>query len=288
MDGIVVVDKPSGYTSRDVVNILTKKFNTRKVGHTGTLDPLATGVLVICMGKALKICELITDYKKEYIADVIIGYETDMLDITGTKTKESIVDITKEQVINVLNSFLGESKQEVPMYSAIKINGKKLYEYARSGQEVQVPVRDINVYELELLSEVVKVDNYYEFKIRCVVSKGTYVRALIRDIGYRLGSYGTMKSLRRTVQGRFNIEMANTIEDILNDKYKIYSISDSLNIAKVIVNDDMAFKIKNGVWIDKYTEEDKVLFTLEDGTELAIYERSCKDNRIIMKPWKVF
>ena len=281
MDGIVVVDKPSGYTSRDVVNILTKKFNTRKVGHTGTLDPLATGVLVICMGKALKICELITDYKKEYIADVIIGYETDMLDITGTKTKESIVDITKEQVINVLNSFLGESKQEVPMYSAIKINGKKLYEYARSGQEVQVPVRDINVYELELLSEVVKVDNYYEFKIRCVVSKGTYVRALIRDIGYRLGSYGTMKSLRRTVQGRFNIEMANTIEDILNDKYKIYSISDSLNIKKVIVSDDMAFKIKNGVWIDKYTEEDKVLFTLEDGTELAIYERSCKDNSII-------
>lgn len=288
MDGIVVVDKPSGYTSRDVVNILTKKFNTRKVGHTGTLDPLATGVLVICMGKALKICELITDYKKEYIADVIIGYETDMLDITGTKTKESIVDITKEQVINVLNSFLGESKQEVPMYSAIKINGKKLYEYARNGQKVQVPVRDINVYELELLSDVVKVDNYYEFKIKCVVSKGTYVRALIRDIGYRLGSYGTMKSLRRTVQGRFNIEMANTIEDILNDKYKIYSISDSLNIKKVIVNDDMAFKIKNGVWIDKYTEEDKVLFTLEDGTELAIYERSCKDNRIIMKPWKVF
>ena len=288
MNGIVVVDKPSGYTSRDVVNILTKKFNTRKVGHTGTLDPLATGVLVICMGKALKICELITDYKKEYIADVIIGYETDMLDITGTKTRESIVDITKEQVINVLNSFLGESKQEVPMYSAIKINGKKLYEYARNGQEVQVPVRDINVYELELLSEVVKVDNYYEFKIRCVVSKGTYVRALIRDIGYRLGSYGTMKSLRRIMQGRFNIEMANTIEDILNDKYKIYSISDSLNIAKVIVNDDMAFKIKNGVWIDKYTEEDKVLFTLEDGTELAIYERRCKDNRIIMKPWKVF
>lgn len=288
MDGIVVVDKPSGYTSRDVVNILTKKFNTRKVGHTGTLDPLATGVLVICMGKALKICELITDYKKEYIADVIIGYETDMLDITGTKTKESIVNITKEQVINALNSFLGESKQEVPMYSAIKINGKKLYEYARSGQEVQVPVRDINVYELELLSEVVKVDNYYEFKIRCVVSKGTYVRALIRDIGYKLGSYGTMKSLRRTMQGRFNIEMANTIEDILNDKYKIYSISDSLNIKKVIVSDDMAFKIKNGVWIDKYTEEDKVLFTLEDGTELAIYERCCKDNRIIMKPWKVF
>ncbi len=288
MNGIIVVDKPSGYTSRDVVNIIEKKFNTRKVGHTGTLDPLATGVLVICMGKALKICELITDYKKEYIADVIIGYETDMLDITGIKIKENIVNITKEQVINVLNSFLGESKQKVPMYSAIKVDGKKLYEYARSGQEVKVPVRDINVYELELLSDVVKVDKYYEFKIRCVVSKGTYVRALIRDIGYMLGSYGTMKGLRRTMQGRFNINMANTLEDILNDKYKIYSINESLNIKKVIVNDDMAFNIKNGVWIDKYIDDDKVLFTLKDGTELAIYERTFKDNRIIMKPWKVF
>lgn len=288
MNGIIIVDKPSGYTSRDVVNVLTKKFNTRKVGHTGTLDPIATGVLVICIGKALKVCELITDYKKEYIADVIIGYETDMLDITGTKINESIIDITKEQVINVLNSFLGESKQDVPMYSAIKINGKKLYEYARSGQKIEVPTRDINVYELELLSDVVKVNNYYEFKIRCLVSKGTYIRALIRDIGYKLGSYGTMKSLRRTKQGRYNINMANTLEDIVNDKYRVYSIRECLDIKKIIVNDEDIFKIKNGVWMDKYISEDKVLFISEDGTELAIYERSNIDNRIVMKPWKVF
>lgn len=288
MNGIIVVDKPSGYTSRDVVNVLTKKFNTRKVGHTGTLDPIATGVLIICMGKALKVCELITDYKKEYIADVIIGYETDMLDITGTKTNENVIDITKEQVISVLNSFLGESKQEVPMYSAIKINGKKLYEYARSGQKIEVPTRDINVYELELLSDVVKVNNYYEFTIRCLVSKGTYIRALIRDIGYKLGSYGTMKNLRRTKQGRFSIDMANTIEDIVNDKYRVYSISECLDIKKIIVDDEDAIKIKNGVWMDKYISEDKVLFILEDGTELAIYERSNSNNRIVMKPWKVF
>lgn len=288
MNGIIVVDKPSGYTSRDVVNVLTKKFNTRKVGHTGTLDPIATGVLVICMGKALKVCELITDYKKEYIADVIIGYETDMLDITGTKTNENVIDITKEQVISVLNSFLGESKQEVPMYSAIKINGKKLYEYARSGQKIEVPTRDINVYELELLSDVVKVNNYYEFTIRCLVSKGTYIRALIRDIGYKLGSYGTMKNLRRTKQGRFSIDMASTIEDIVNDKYRVYSISECLDIKKIIVDDEDAIKIKNGVWMDKYISEDKVLFILKDGTELAIYERSNSNNRIVMKPWKVF
>ena len=288
MNGIIVVDKPNGYTSRDVVNVLTKKFNTRKVGHTGTLDPIATGVLVICMGKALKVCELITDYKKEYIADVIIGYETDMLDITGTKTNECIIDITKEQVISVLNSFLGESKQEVPMYSAIKINGKKLYEYARSGQKIEVPTRDINVYELELLSDVVKVNNYYEFTIRCLVSKGTYIRALIRDIGYKLGSYGTMKNLRRTKQGRFSIDMANTLDDIVNDNYRIYSISECLDIKKIIVNDEDAIMIKNGVWMDKYISEDKVLFILEDGTELAIYERSNSNNRIVMKPWKVF
>lgn len=288
MNGIIVVDKPSGYTSRDVVNVLTKKFNTRKVGHTGTLDPIATGVLVICMGKALKVCELITDYKKEYIADVIIGYETDMLDITGIKTNENVINITKEQVISILNSFLGESKQEVPMYSAIKINGKKLYEYARSGQKIEVPTRDINVYELELLSDVVKVNNYYEFTIRCLVSKGTYIRALIRDIGYKLGSYGTMKNLRRTKQGRFSIDMANTIEDIVNDKYRVYSISECLDIKKIIVDDEDAIKIKNGVWMDKYISENKVLFILEDGTELAIYERSNSNNRIVMKPWKVF
>ena len=288
MNGIIVVDKPSGYTSRDVVNVLTKKFNTRKVGHTGTLDPIATGVLVICMGKALKVCELITDYKKEYIADVIIGYETDMLDITGTKTNENVINITKEQVISILNSFLGESKQEVPMYSAIKINGKKLYEYARSGQKVEAPTRDINVYELELLSDVVKVNNYYEFTIRCLVSKGTYIRSLIRDIGYKLGSYGTMKNLRRTKQGRFSIDMANTLDDIVNDKYRVYSISECLDIKKIIVDDEDAIKIKNGVWMDKYISEDKVLFILKDGTELAIYERSNSNNRIVMKPWKVF
>ena len=288
MNGIIVVDKPKGYTSRDIVNILTKKFNTRKVGHTGTLDPLATGVLVICLEKALKVCELITDYKKEYIADVIIGYETDMLDITGIKIKENPIDITKQQVEETLKSFLGESKQEVPIYSAIKVNGKKLYEYARNGEKVELPVKDINVYELELLSDVVKVGKYYEFKIRCLVSKGTYIRALIRDIGYKLGSYGTMKDLRRTKQGRFNIDMANTLEEIENDKYNLYSISDSLNMKKIIVNDDIACKIRNGVVLDEYISNDKVLFIGIDGSELAIYEKVSKEDRIVMKPWKVF
>ena len=288
MNGIIVVDKPKGYTSRDIVNILTKKFNTRKVGHTGTLDPLATGVLVICLGKALKVCELITDYKKEYIADVIIGYETDMLDITGIKTKEKPIDITKQQVEEALKSFLGESKQEVPIYSAIKVKGKKLYEYARNGEKVELPVKDINVYELELLSDVVKVGKYYEFKIRCLVSKGTYIRALIRDIGYKLGSYGTMKDLRRTKQGRFNIDMANTLEEIENDKYNLYSISDSLNMKKIIVNDDIACKIRNGVVLDEYISNDKILFIGIDGSELAIYEKVSKEDRIVMKPWKVF
>ena len=288
MNGIIVVDKPKGYTSRDIVNILTKKFNTRKVGHTGTLDPLATGVLVICLGKALKVCELITDYKKEYIADVIIGYETDMLDITGIKIKENPIDITKQQVEEVLKSFLGESKQEVPIYSAIKVKGKKLYEYARNGEKVELPVKDINVYELELLSDVVKVGKYYEFKIRCLVSKGTYIRALIRDIGYKLGSYGTMKDLRRTKQGRFNVDMANTLEEIENDKYNLYSISDSLNMKKIIVNDDIACKIRNGVVLDEYISNDKILFIGIDGSELAIYEKVSKEDRIVMKPWKVF
>ena len=211
-----------------------------------------------------------------------------MLDITGIKTKEKPIDITKQQVEESLKSFLGESKQEVPIYSAIKVNGKKLYEYARNGEKVELPVKDINVYELELLSDVVKVGKYYEFKIRCLVSKGTYIRALIRDIGYKLGSYGTMKDLRRTKQGRFNIDMANTLEEIENDKYNLYSISDSLNMKKIIVNDDIACKIRNGVVFDEYISNDKVLFIGIDGSELAIYEKVSKEDRIVMKPWKVF
>ena len=205
MNGIIVIDKPKDYTSRDIVNIVSKKLNTKKVGHTGTLDPLATGVLVLPIGRALKVSELLTSNTKEYIAEVILGYETDMLDITGTEIKRNIPNVTKEELLKVLKSYIGKYNQEVPLYSAVKVGGRKLYEYARSGTTVIPPSKEVEVYSLELISDLKHINGAVEFTIRCEVSKGTYIRSLIRDIAYSLNTYGTMKNLIRTRQGIFTL-----------------------------------------------------------------------------------
>ena len=154
MNGILVINKPYGYTSRDIVNIVSKKFNTKKIGHTGTLDPIATGVLVLPIGNALKIAELLTSETKSYIARVILGYETDMLDVTGTEIKRNKPSCSKEQIEDVLKSFIGKSNQQVPIYSAVKVDGKKLYEYARQGIEITPPTKEIEIYNFELISDI--------------------------------------------------------------------------------------------------------------------------------------
>ena len=151
MDGIIVVNKPKGITSRDVVNKVCKKFNTKKVGHTGTLDPIAEGVLVICIGKATKLVEVLTSLEKEYIAEVKLGILTDTLDVDGLVLKEEKTEIKREELEKVLNSFVKEYNQEVPIYSAVKIGGKKLYEYAREGKEITLPSRKVNIKNIELL-----------------------------------------------------------------------------------------------------------------------------------------
>ena len=186
MNGIIVINKPKDYTSRDIVNIVSKKLNTKKVGHTGTLDPLATGVLVLPIGRALKVSELLTSNTKEYIAEVILGYETDMLDITGTEIKRNIPSVTKEELLKVLKSYIGKYNQEVPLYSAVKVGGRKLYEYARSGTPVIPPSKEVEVYSLELISDLKHIKGAVEFTIKCEVSKGTYIRSLIKDINDKL------------------------------------------------------------------------------------------------------
>ena len=285
MNGILVVNKPYGYTSRDVVNIISKKFNTKKVGHTGTLDPIATGVLVVPLGKSLKVAELLTAEKKEYIAKVILGYETDMLDITGTEIKKNKPNCTKEQIEEVLKSFIGKSNQEVPMYSAVKVGGRKLYEYARLGIEVTPPTKEIEVYTLDLLDEPIYLDDTIEFTIKCEVSKGTYIRSLIRDIAYKLGTYGTMKELNRTKQGIFTIDNSYNIEDIQNDNYKLLSIKEALpNIKVTKVEDNLLKKIKNGMVLDSFFEEDMSLIVDKNGKEIAIYKRT-EEGKV--KPFKM-
>lgn len=285
MNGIIVIDKPKDYTSRDIVNIVSKKLNTKKVGHTGTLDPLATGVLVLPIGRALKVSELLTSNTKEYIAEVILGYETDMLDITGTEIKRNIPNVTKKELLKVLKSYIGKYNQEVPLYSAVKVGGRKLYEYARSGTPVTPPSKEVEVYSLELISDLKHIKGAVEFTIRCEVSKGTYIRSLIRDIAYSLNTYGTMKNLIRTRQGIFTLKDAYTLKDIEENNYKLLSIKECLpNIKTTVIEEPLLTKVKNGMVLDKFFKENISLLLDKEGKEIAIYIAS-GDNKV--KPYKM-
>ena len=287
MDNIIVVNKDKDYTSRDVVNVIGKIFNTKKVGHTGTLDPLATGVLIVCMNKALKVVDLITASDKEYIAKVVLGIDTDTLDITGNIINECKTDVNVDMVKSVLNSFVGKSIQEVPKYSAVKVKGKKLYEYARNGIDVELPKREIQIFDIELISDIDIVDGHQEFSFRVKVSKGTYIRSLIRDIGVKLGCFACMKELTRTKQGKFSIDESYTLNDIKNGNYKLLNIKDVIDIEKVVVSDDMLFKIKNGMILDKFFISDKALILDNNGNEIGIYKTYDKDSKKV-KPDKIF
>lgn len=279
-NGILIVNKPSGITSRDVVNIVGKTLNTKKVGHTGTLDPMATGVLVLCLGNALKVCELITANDKEYIAKVILGIETETLDTTSPIINTKKTNITKEEIEKVLNSFKGSYLQEVPKYSAVKINGKKLYEYAREGKEIELPKKMVTIYDIQLISDITYYNDTTTFYIKTTVSKGTYIRSLIRDIGYKLNTYGCMDSLERTRQGIFNIDNSNTLEEIKNNNYKLLSIEESLpNIPLVEVDNKTLFKIRNGVKLKKFFTGDMVIIK-DKNKVVAIYKNDLNESKL--------
>lgn len=210
MDGIIIINKEKGYTSNDVVQIVKRIFN-EKVGHTGTLDPMATGVLPLLIGKGTKCSGHLVNHDKIYTATLKLGIRTDTGDITGKILEENknIPENLKEKAEKVLKSFVGEITQIPPMYSAIKVNGKKLYEYARKGQTVEVPPRNIKIYDIELL----KIENdEITFRVSC--SKGTYIRTLCEDIAKKMGTIGTMSALNREKVGNFSIKEAITIGEL--------------------------------------------------------------------------
>lgn len=211
MDGIINIYKDKGFTSHDVVAKLRGILQMKKIGHTGTLDPDATGVLPVCLGKATKVCDLLTDKDKVYEAEIRFGIITDTLDMTGTIKEERQVSLDKEQLVDTLAAFVGEIEQIPPMYSAIKINGKKLYELARKGQVVDRKPRKVIIHELTLLEENLEKG---ECKIRVHCSKGTYIRSLCNDIGERVGCGAAMKSLVRTRSGDFSIENTFTLSQV--------------------------------------------------------------------------
>ena len=282
MNKIILVNKEKGYTSRDVVNIISKKFNTKKVGHFGTLDPLATGLLVIGIGAFTKLGNLLENDTKEYICEVLIGKSTTTYDITGDITKEqSNYSLTKETLEKTLKTFEKEYLQQVPIYSAVKVNGKKLYEYARNNIPVNPPSKKVQIFNINLINFK---DNYFTFS--CKVSKGTYIRSLINDISKTLNIPMCMNNLKRTKQDIFSIKNSYTLEEILNDNYKLLDLEDIYNIKKIEIPEQLKTKITNGSLIDNIYSEDMIIFT-KNNNNYVLYTKYSKDSTK-MKPYLFF
>lgn len=246
-DGILVINKEKDMTSHDVVAKVRKILNTKKVGHTGTLDPMATGVLVICVGAATKLVDYLTCDEKVYDVEMLLGIKTDTGDITGNIIKESNADIG-DDFRDVFDSFVGKQKQVPPMYSAIKKNGVKLYELARKGIEVDREARDIEIFDISNISDI--NENRIKFSVHC--SKGTYIRVLCEDIAEKLGTVGTMTYLNRVKTGRFNIDTAKLISDI--GEKDIIPIEKILNTQITLKCED-EIKLINGILIKSETAD---------------------------------
>ena len=209
MEGIILVNKPKGISSFDVIRKLKKILKTKKIGHTGTLDPLAIGLMLICVGKATKLASDLEAKNKVYLADFEIGYATDTYDIEGKRIAENLIDVSKDNLELSLKKFIGDIKQVPPMYSAIKIDGNKLYHLARKGIEIERPERDVTIEYINLLDFK---DN--KAKIETKVSKGCYIRSLIYDIGLDLGTYATMTELQRINVGEYSLTNSYTLEQM--------------------------------------------------------------------------
>ena len=266
----LIINKDKNLTSRDVVNKLTKILHNKKIGHTGTLDPIATGVLVCLTGKYTKLVDLITTLDKEYIAEIKLGIKTDTEDITGNILENvSVKEYSKEEIIDVLNNLVGEYIEEIPIYSAVHVNGKRLYEYARNNESVELPKRKVEIKEIELLDYHADL-----IQFRVVVSKGTYIRSLIQTICKNLNTIGTMNNLIRTRQGKFKIEDAYTLKDIENNNYQALKIQDLINLEEIELNNTLYKKVINGNEIKtnlngyilyKFNSKDIALYYFENG-----------------------
>lgn len=289
MDGILIVNKPINYTSHDIINILRKILNTKKLGHTGTLDPDASGVLVVGVNKGTKIMKYLNNDEKVYKAKVCIGKSTTTLDKTGDIIEEKVVSEINN-IDDIINSFKGVYTQTPPMYSAIKYKGKRLYEYARKGIVIDdIPSRDINVYDIKRLSDIIYENNCAYFDYLVHSSKGLYVRTLSYDIGKALNYPAHNFDLQRTKAGRFSIEDSYTLEQCEQGDYKIISMSDALDyLPSLLINDDIAHHVENGMAISLRAFENPVLTRIidQDNNLLAIYDKHETENK--MKAQNVF
>ncbi|KAA0547892.1 tRNA pseudouridine(55) synthase TruB [Bacillus sp. BGMRC 2118] len=299
MNGILLLHKPKGLTSHDCVFKVRKIVKMKKVGHTGTLDPDVTGVLPICIGRATKIAEYVTGSNKTYEGEVTLGYSTTTEDFSGEIVDVKPVDrvIKREEILSVFEKLTGDIRQTPPMYSAVKVNGKRLYEYARKGIEVERPTRDITIHELTLLDEREEfMSEKVSFSFRVTCSKGTYVRTLAVTIGEMLGFPSHMSSLIRTASGSFTLNECVTFEEI-EKRMEEGTLADILvpierallHLPNRTIDDTVAMKVKNGsvLEMDPLLEHhDNVLLVDQKGNALAVYEKH-QTKLGLMKPTKV-
>ncbi len=294
-NGIINIYKEKGFTSHDVVAKMRGICKQKKIGHTGTLDPDAVGVLPVCLGSGTKLCDMLTDKDKEYVAELLLGVETDTQDISGTVLKECEPVMDEEVVKAAVLSFQGAYMQVPPMYSALKVNGKKLYELARAGKEVERQARPVTIHEIEILKMDLPI-----VTIRVACSKGTYIRTLCDDIGKKLGCGGTMQSLKRTKVGIFHVEDATTLQEleVLRDSvgietklYAVDSVFDEcpmLHIAEAfqrLLDNGNAFYVDQTIEKKKYPEEQWVRVYAKDKF-YGIYSYEKEKRRY--KPIKMF
>lgn len=276
------MNKEKGYTSRDIVNVVGKILKTKKIGHFGTLDPLAEGLLILGLGSYTKLGNYLKEDTKEYIAEVLIGTSTDTYDITGNVSEESSnYNLDKNLLKKALNSFKGKYMQEVPIYSAVKVNGKKLYDYARSGEKVSLPKKKVEIFDIKLLDLYKKEENNY-FRFKVSVSKGTYIRSLINDLSKIIGIPLCMSNLIRTRQDKFLLENAYKVSDIENGNYQLLNVRDVLDLDEKEIDKTYEKKILNGSIIAKISDK-YVLFT-KNGEDIVLYG-PYKDK---MKPYLFF
>ncbi|PEJ60212.1 MULTISPECIES: tRNA pseudouridine(55) synthase TruB [unclassified Bacillus (in: firmicutes)] len=300
MNGVIALNKPAGLTSHDCVFKIRKILKTKKVGHTGTLDPEVTGVLPICIGEATKLIPYLTDDRKKYIGEITLGFSTTTEDAHGEIVEQKNVDrvITREEILTVLNQLTGDIQQTPPMYSAVKVNGKKLYEYARAGIEVERPTRTITIFEMMLLDnrEVFEGDTI-SFKFEVFCSKGTYIRTLAVQMGELLGYPAHMSYLTRTKAGAFTIDDCVTLEELEEateaatlDRVML-TMEQALNeYPRLNVTAEEEVRVFNGGFFPNTMnckEEEYIAVYNENNKIIAMYTPNPKNNQVI-KPTRVF
>ena len=267
MDGIILIQKPENISSHDLVLKARRILNTKKIGHTGTLDPLASGLMMLTVGKATKLLPYIVDHDKEYICEMVLGYSTDTLDITGTiKEEKNIAPFSKEDVLNVFDDMTGPQLQVPPMYSSKKLHGQKLYDLARKNIEVEREAVPINIYNLELIDF-----SDYTIKYRVKCSSGTYVRVLCTEIAERLYNLGCMKSLVRTAIDDYKLSDACTLDDLREGNYQLLTAYDVLKKYPYYELDDIQ-DVLNGKPLELNSDDELVMIT-HSGEVIAAYEK---------------